>query len=291
MNLFCRYNLIKSDATRHIHQQRVLKAVQQGGIGSSISIKPKSATMVKGKNTNNFQILNGQLSDTSGPIRLLDKPTISPHQSSAEPSQSMMIGKEKLRRSIEQAKQKLYEQENSSAKKPEQSIQFQNRDLDRIKGSPKRTIAGRSKSLSVSNPLNKLRFKIGTTHSMKRMSHSKMKKLRRTYDHDWNTLTDVLASNIKNGSVHNQTNNALKEEEGVEIVKEELDDEVRPTIMVEPRTNVSIQNKLSKEAENLLSWNEKRTTAILPQTSILFERNEYERILFIYLFCRLIINY
>lgn len=265
-----RYNLLHKDATKRLQQQGVLKSVQQSSSSSSSVAKPSSQPVSVSSGNTNFQILNGQLSDATAPIRLLNKPIV-PRVLKAEQPATKSIGMaEQLRRQIEENERKLYEQENNSTvKRADNSIK-----LVRSSGgqSAKRTMSGRSKSFSASNSSNmKFRFKIGTTHNVKRLTNNKVKRMRRNYDEDWKTLTDVLSTNAQSGPI--SAENVIKTEK----LSEGSESDSRKS-----NGDASSQSSLPKrdrpESEALLTWNEARTSARLPKTSVFFERNEFDTI-------------
>lgn len=224
------YNMIRSDAEKHLQAKRVLEKkqdVKTYGIASS---------------SKNVQISNGQLSDTNGPIRLLDKSTkhISKtsvmHIAKSIQSQNAAIASlphkdkvRKLKESIESTETVLNLLENGD----ERQI--------------KRTYS-RSKSLSAKS---RIHFKIGNLNNQTKLKKIVRKPIRAiNHDQDWQAFTETLSSTVKPGQISGGKST--------------------------PNNENRSRGQSPTEIEQVLSWNTNKTLGQLPNSQLIFQRNEFD---------------
>lgn len=230
------YNMIKSDAEKHLLAKRVLAKKQDVKTYSTAS------------SSRNVQISNGQLSDTNGPIRLLDKSakhisTNVMHIAKSIQSQNAAIAslphKDKVRRlkeSIETTETVLNLLENGD----ERQI--------------KRTYS-RSKSLSAKS---RIHFKIGHLNSQtkdkKKIVRNPIRAI--NHDQDWQAFTETLSSTVKPGPVSGGGKSKPPND---------------------PSNNENRSRGQSPtEIEQVLSWNTSKTLGQLPKSQLIFQRNEFD---------------
>lgn len=214
------FNMIKSDA------RKVLERKQLIGIAGGSS---------------KIQISNGQLSDSNGPIRLLDKSTKQlsapdarhiariQSQNAAIASLPMKDKARKLKESIESTETVLNWIENGDE-------------------NPVKRTYSRSKSLSAKS---KMHFKINNIAGGPKPKRIKMRPI--NHAQDWQTLTTVLSSNALKADSHSSGKNTPSEQ----------------------MSNGNSRATSPTEVDQVLSWNTNKTLGQLPKSHVIFQRNEF----------------
>lgn len=218
------YNMIKLDAKKAIDQRT-----------SEVKRDAKQIIFPSGKS---IQISNGQLSDATGPIRLLDKSAIRMpgvmeihRQNAAIASLPPKDKARMLKGSIEECASELHRLQKDDEK--------QNR----------RTYS-RSKSFSAKP---KMHFKLSSLTNP--ISKAKKQSVQRLINHesDWQSFTNVLSSNISKSEASSSG-------------------KVTPN---EPVHNGIQSRSNSPSIGQMLSWNTNRTLGQLPSTQCVFQHNEF----------------
>lgn len=241
------YNMIKSDA-RKVIEKRINEAKPE----------PKGINIVSGGGgggSKNIQISNGQLSDVTGPIRLLDKsskhlsvmPTVMQiaRQNAAIASLPAKDKARVLEGSIAECANALNRLEKNDEKLFDFSYQ-QDSDQNR------RTYS-RSKSFSAkSKPPQQPHFKISSI-----INPTKVKKEIRkviNHDQDWQSFTQVLSTNVPKSGASSSG-------------------QITPN---EQHSNGTSSRAGSPNGiEQVLSWNTNKTLGQLSNSSCIFQRNEF----------------
>lgn len=197
----------------------------------------------------NFQIVNGQLTDVTAPIGLLDKSANAPHIHCENVAIASLPKNDKVRVLMERMRTNHTELNRLEYTKgsDKQPIHQQG---DTDDGQAKRTSAGRSKSLS-SSSINRLglqrpHFKMSWQHGGQKLKKTNIPGIveAKLADHNrqWNSMTKVLMSNVNSGD----------------------------TAQKNPNEN-------GENVDNHLIWYQSRNLAQLKNcvSSLLFERNEF----------------
>lgn len=267
------YHLLRSDATDFLQKQKF----STGSNLSSSSSVPSNVNNSSGGHSN-IQILNGQLSDLKGPIKLLEKTPLAsatlahvisnPHRLTVNESSNAnflnagLTAKSKAKQLLNSKKfqenlHKIFPKQNNN---PSSSV---NLIADKLKNSPRRTASGRSKSLNLnSNRALKSRFKINA-------AHLKTNRISKNIDREWNNLTDLLASTLEStikpisksdSSIKQETNQNTKHA-NVEKNKNDYAD--------------LLKTANEKKIDQFILWNAKNRLGNLSNMSVLVQRNEF----------------
>lgn len=244
------------------HLYRLLKSEKEKDLLESLKRGSSGAVSGESVSSKNFQIVNGQLSDATAPIGLLDKPSHSTTATNVAQihCENVVIAslpkQEKVRVLMERMRTNhselsRLEHKKGNAEKPSVAAPLDQRGRD--DGQSKRTIAGRSKSMSAS-AVN--RQQLQRPHFKMAWQQSGVQKVRKgatsgstaagvdpkLVDHNrqWDSMTKVLMSNVKDGDEVTMYGNA-------------------------------------ENIDNQLIWNPTRNLAQIKGgvTSLLFERNEF----------------
>lgn len=188
--------------------------------------------------SNNIRIYNGQLLDINGPIGLLDKST----KQISTPSVMARIQSQNDAIASLPSKEK--------ARKLKESIETNESVLNLLENGDEQEIKrtySRSKSLSVKSSMH---FKVDKLKSKSKLKNLSHKLTKQTIDHadDWQTLTNELSSTV----------NPLISTGDEQII----------------HGNDSRAQSPS-EIEQVLSWNTNKTLGQLPNSQLIFQRNEF----------------
>lgn len=210
-----------------------------------LEIKPDVKTFSIASGSKSIQISNGQLSDINGPIRLLDKSAkhiTTPGIMHIARIQSQNAAIASL--STKDKKRKL--QEEIETKEMVLNL-LENGEEKQIK----RTY-GRSNSFNLKP---KLHFKIGniSNNPPKKCPRKPIKTI--NHDQDWQAFADAMSSISKGDDLSS----------GKCTPNEQINNE-----------NDTQKTQIPTEIEQILSWNTQKTLGQLPNTQLIFQRNEFD---------------
>lgn len=188
-----------------------------------------------------IQISNGQLSDANGPIRLLDKST--KQISAPDPRHIARIQSQNAAIASLPAKDK--------ARKLMESIESTEKVLNCIENDEKhvKRTYSRSKSLSAKS---RMHFKINNLANASKMKKPKNRQI--NHEQVFQSLTTVLSTNVQKCDSNSSGKNTPSEQ-----MSNGNSRATSPTEVV----------------DNVLSWNTNKTLGQLPQSMVIFQRNEF----------------
>lgn len=194
------YRLLKSEK-----EKDYLESLKRSGV-TATDAPPASAN--PNLNTNNFQILNGQLTDTTAPIGLLNKSANS-NQLGALPTENVTIAsspvKDKARVLMERMRTNHTELNRLDYKKDTDKPTMQPQRVKDDDAQAKRTGAGRSKSMSSSSinrlglqrPHFKMSWQAGGAQKLKKPQVLATTETNiADHNRQWDSMAKVLMSNV-----------------------------------------------------------------------------------------------